>query len=217
MFVEKLETRTLLSSAAINGTIAADRAQVWTDLGQFKTDIVSGITTISADLKAIKTDDAADIGTVGPLVKTFHTDANAMRATLLGERLQEKANVLNDQANIVTELEQYVADKGNKSARATDKSQILADRVDLENDEIAGLTARINTRQADYNKLEADLTAIATAVENDESGSTQLSADVTRFVTDRTNVFSTLLADLQTIKNDRTKLAKDLMAIESLV
>ena len=216
MFMERLETRRLMCSTAINTTIVADRAAVFGALSQFETDIANGITTLNADCKALKADDVGGDATLAPLIKQFHTDANAMDRQLAADVLVEKQNVLNDQKTIVGELLQFVADKGNPTARAADKAALLTDRVQLENDEIAGLNSRINTRKTDYTELGIDLEAIQTALGNDTNASTQLTADVNQFVNDRINIFQTLFSDLTTIKDDRTKLATDLTALETV-
>ena len=65
----------------------------------------------------------------------------------------------------------------NSTALAADHQALLADRVQLQTDEINGLDARIATRQSDYNELSTDLDNIVTAADADTSlSSTQLAA-----------------------------------------
>ena len=87
---------------------------------------------------------------------------------LYADNLTEKANVLNDESIIVKELIQILKDKhsnpGNVSA---DQQQLLADRVQLQTDEIAGLNLRIATREKYFTTLSNDLTNLVTAAESD--------------------------------------------------
>ncbi len=85
----------------------------------------------------------------------------------------------------------------------------------MQNDEVAGLTARVSTRETAYNKIFADLTAIGTAVQTDSTATDQMKADVQTFVTDATNGLNTMDSDLHRLINDRKQLVADLTAIQS--
>jgi hypothetical protein len=215
MFMESLESRTLMSASAIDSQIAADRLVIKEDFLTFKSDIFAARATIIADLAQLKADDVGQDSTLAPLIKTFHTDARAMHEALLVERLNEGAKVNADEATIVTELIQIQADKGNKTALQADRAQLLTDRIQLQTDEVNGLNNRIATRQADYTTLSNDLQAIATAVDNDSNASAQVMADVNKFVTDRTNILNTLTADLTALSSARSQLITDLEALET--
>jgi hypothetical protein len=214
MFIESLENRTLMSSTAVSSQVTMDRLQIREDLLQFRTDIVAGELTMISDVKALKADDVGQDATLVPLFKTLHSDVKTMQAALLTERLGEKANVLADESAIVTEQIKFIEDKGNPTARAADRAQLLSEHIELQNDEIAGLDARIATRTADETTITNDLNAIATAVDSDSGASAQVMADVNKFTTDRAALLTTLTADLNKIATDRAQLVTDLIAIK---
>lgn len=215
MMLESLESRLFLSASAVNAQIHADRAQIHADLLQFKADMASYTTTIMTDAKAIKNDAGSSLSTIQPLFKTLKTDVNNMHLQLEADLLAESSAVKADQATIITDTQQFAADKGHPTARRADLAKILADRIKLQNDEIAGLNARIATRKSFDTQLSTDMNAIITAVQNDPNASSQLKADVQKFTTDRTNSLSTFESDLTKIKTDRAKLVTDLTALQN--
>ncbi len=215
MFTETLESRTLMSVSPISTQVAADRLQVRADLLQFRSDIFHNTVTITTDLQALKADGLKNDPTFVPLFKQFHTDIQHMRNELLIERLTEAGNVLHDQSVIIIELRQILLDHGNPPAVTADRAQLLTDRIQLQNDELAGLTARITTRQTDYNTIFADLDQIFAAVSGDTTASPTLLTDVQKFATDRTNTLNTMTTDLQKLITDRTQLVTDLTALQS--
>jgi hypothetical protein len=145
----------------------------------------------------------------------LHTDVTQMWTQLRIDRLTEAGNVLQDESVIVRELAKLLTDRGNHQAVLADKAQLLTDRIQLQNDEIAGLTARLTTRENAYNKIFADLGAITTAVSADTNASANLLAAVEKFAADRTTCLNTMSADLQKLIADRTQLAADLTAMQS--
>lgn len=215
MFMETLESRQLMSASVLSSQILADHLQIKADLLQFKSDIVAGELTMLNDCKALKADDVGQDTILAPLFKTLRTDVKAMQAQLLIERLGQKANVLADESKIATDQIQFIEDKGNKTARAADRATLLADHIQLQDDDIAGLDARIATRMSYETTLTNDLTAIFTAVQSDSGASAQVIADVTQFTTDRANLLTTLTADLNKLAADRTQLVTDLTAIQN--
>jgi hypothetical protein len=215
MFTETLESRTLMSVSPISTQVAADRLQVRADLLQFRSDILHNTVTIMTDVQALKADGLKNDPTFLPLFKQFRTDIQHMRNQLLVDRLTEASNVLHDQSLIVTELRQILLDHGNSTTVTADRAQLLTDRIQLQNDEITGLTTRITTRQTDYNTIFADLDAISTAVAGDTTASPALLAEVQKFTTDRTDTLNTMTTDLQKLITDRTQLVTDLTALQS--
>jgi hypothetical protein len=214
MFIESLESRTLFSVSAVNPQIEADRLAVKAALLAFKADCVSYTAKLLADCQALQADDVKQDAVLAPLFKTLRTDVQAMQTQLKSDNLAEAGAVLADQSVIVAEKEQILKDQGNPTALAADRAQLLVDYVQLQNDEITGLNARLATRQGDYDQLSTDLSAIATAVETDPNASPKLQADVTTFVDDRTDALNDLTSDLQAIIVARTQLAADLTALE---
>lgn len=215
MFFEALESRTLLSISPVSLQVAADRLQVHADLVSFKADMLHDTATLLGDVKALKLDGVKADPTLGPLFATLKTDVKAMRSQLAADRLAQAKAVVKDQAAILKDMRQARMDRGNPTAVTADRAQLLADRIQLQTDEIAGLTARINTRQSAFDTISADLQAIATAASGDSGYSAKLTADINKFVTDRTNSLNTMTADLNKIKADRTQLQTDLAAMQN--
>lgn len=216
MFVESLEGRTFLSASAINLKVKIDRLEVKADLLKFRSDLASTTATLLGDLQTMKTDGLKNDTTLLPLYKTFRSDVTKMHMALYADNLTEKANVLNDESIIVKELIQILKDKhsnpGNVSA---DQQQLLAVRVQLQTDEIAGLNSRIATREIYFTTLSNDLTNLVTAAESDPNASPTLQGAISQFSMDRSNTLTTLTNDLTAIMNARTTLAGDLMALET--
>lgn len=218
-FMESLESRTLLSvspaQAALNATVQADRLQVRADLLKFKSDVVGLPGTLLADMTALKHDHLGNDPTIKPLVKTMRADIAKMRFTLLGDRLAEKSNVLADESAIVAVERRLLLDKGNPTAVAADRAALLADRVKLQQDMVAGLDKRITDRQTFFNTVFNDGQAIITALQNDSNASPQLTADLTKWINDKTAGMTTLTADLQKLSSDRDQLVAELTAMQS--
>ncbi|HUO08002.1 MAG TPA: hypothetical protein VM008_06865 [Phycisphaerae bacterium] len=221
IIMEELESRTLMSGTPtspgplMSAAVIADRAHIQADLLKFQSDCLNATATLLTDITAIKTDDPKQATTVTPLLQKMRADIHTMQVTLLGDRLTEKANVLADESVITSDLAKIVHDKGNPTAVAADRTQLRADRIKLQNDMIAGLNARITTRQTAYPGIVADGNAVVAAVQTDAHASPKLQADLSKWVTDRTGKISTLTADLQQLVADRTHLVTDLTAEQS--
>jgi len=216
MFIESLEGRTLLSVSAINTQIKIDRLEVKADLLQFRSDVASKTALLLGDLQTMKTDGLKNDATLFPLYKTFRSNVTKMHQALYADNLAEKENVLSDELVIVKELihiqKDKLSDPGNVSA---DQQQLLADRVQLQTDEIAGLNARITTRETYFMTLSTDLSNLVIAAESDPNASPALQTAISNFSTDRSNTLTTLTGDLTAIMNARTTLAGDLMTLET--
>jgi hypothetical protein len=215
MLIESLEGRTLMSGSAINVTVAADRLEVKADLLKFRADIASNSATILLDVAQLQKDGLKSNATLHGLIKSFRSDVKKMHEELFADRLNQSVNVLGDQLTIVEEKIQILKDKGNTTALGADHQQMLADRVKLQTDDIAGLNSRITTRQTFVTTLSNDINALVTAAESDPTTSPQLQSDVLKFSSDRSSELATLTSDLQTIVTARTQLASDLMALET--
>lgn len=214
MLIESLESRVFLSVTAVNSQILADRLQIKADLLKFNADIKSSAATMIADANAIKADDPASATTILPLVQTLKADVATMRKQLKVDRLTQSAAVKLDQAAIITDRLKFIADKGNPEARQADLASIFADRIKLQNDEIAGLNARLATRQSFDATLATDMNNILTAAQNDPNASDELKADIAKLIADRTARFSVIEADLAQISADRAQLVADLTALQ---
>jgi hypothetical protein len=212
MLFESLESRTLMSASAIDTQVAADRLKIRQDLIQFQTDCLAKTTTLLADCKTLKADGIYKNAALKPLFQTLRTDMATVDQTLRVERLNESSAALEDESNIVADFAKIVADKGDKTVVKADRAQLLTDRIQLQNDDLAGLNARLATRQSGFTTLSNDLNAIVTAIGNDSGASPRLVADVNKFVTDKTTFFNTITADVQTLIADRTQLTTDLTA-----
>ncbi|HEX4124385.1 MAG TPA: hypothetical protein VHY37_06635 [Tepidisphaeraceae bacterium] len=212
MWFESLENRCLLSASPVSTQVKIDRLQVRADLLQFRSDIAGGTATILTDLQKLKSDGLTKDPALAPLFTTFRNDVKSMHKQLRMDNLNESAAVLQDQSVIVKELIQTIKDKHNPTALAADQQALLADRVQLQTDEIDGLDTRITTRQDAYNQLSTDLDNIVAAADADTSLTTTDLADVNTFATDRNALLTTLTADLQTIDQARNALSSALSA-----
>jgi hypothetical protein len=167
------------------------------------------------DITAIKADDPSQAGTLAPLVKTFRTDLRTMDLNLAADRAAQASAELADESVIYTDLVRIIHDKGNASAEATDHSNLLTERIKLQNDAITGLNTRIATRENAYTTILADGQAIVTAVESDNNASTKLQAAVQKWFSDKTVCLNTMTTDLAKLVADRTQLVTDLTAMQS--
>jgi hypothetical protein len=213
IFADTLESRLLMSASAttvLSTAVEADQLQIKADLLKFKADCAATDRTLFSDVLAIKTDDPKQAPTIMPLVKKMRKDLIAMWTQLHADRLAEKQNVLADESVIAGDRLKILKDQGT-SLETADHAKLLADQIKLQNDMIAGLDARIATRQADYNTIFNDGQAVITAVGNNGN----LAADVTKWVNDRTTCMTTLTGDLNALVADRTKLVADLTAEQS--
>jgi hypothetical protein len=170
-----------------------------------------------SDVAQLKADGAANDPALVHLFQKFHADVKSMWAELKIARLNQSASVSEDQAAIDLELAQVLSDKGNPTAEHADREQLLADRVQLQTDAVAGLNARLSIRETAYGTLFTDLSAITNDLQSDPNITPQLSADVTQFVTDRGDCLTAMAHDIHTVIVARTQLITDLTAMESLV
>jgi hypothetical protein len=212
MFVECLEGRKLMSASALSTQVTIDRLQARADFLKFRSDIAAGTAKLLADVVALKADGLGSNPTFVSLFGKLHSDVKSMDQQLKLDRLNESASVLHDQSVYTEELIQLIKDKGNPGARAADHQQLIADRIQLQNDEIAGLTARIDTREADCATISTDIQNIITAADA-LSPSGPLQGAILQFAADRTSVFDTITSDLQILVTDRTNLADALSAL----
>jgi hypothetical protein len=214
MLFESLESRTLMSVSAIDTQVAADRLKIREDLITFQTDCLAKTAALLADCKALKADGIYKDAALKPLFQTLRGDMATLDGQLKVERLNESSAALKDEANILTDFANIDAAKlsKNKNAEKTARAQLLADRIQLQTDDLAGLNARLATRQSGFTTISNDMAAIVTAIGNDSGASGQLVADVNKFVTDKTAFYSKITADVNTLIADRTQLVTDLAA-----
>ena len=217
--IEALEKRELLSVSPVpvlfNPTIKADRLAVKADLLHFRGDVFAFESKLLKDLIAVKKNLAVgDTSLVAPFAQ-LHADVKAMRSQLRVDRLTEAANALAAESVIKMDIVQIIKDRGNATAEAADHAKLLADRVALQNALIAGLDARIATRQSFEGTISDDCEAIVTAAQNDPNASAALQAAAAAFASDRTACLDTLTSDLQAIETARTTLVNDLTAAQS--
>jgi len=218
-FVESLEKRELMSASPVpvlfNATVKADRLAIKADLLKFRGDVFACESKLLKDVIAIKKNVAkGDTSLVAPF-QQLHTDVQAMRSQLRVDRLTEAANALAAESTIKMDIVQIIKDRGNATAEAADHAKLMADRVALQNALIAGLDARIATRQSSEMTISADCQAIVTAAQTDPNASAALQAAAATFAADRTACLNTLTSDLQTIEAARTTLVNDLTAAQS--
>jgi hypothetical protein len=212
MFLESLESRSLMSASPFSTTVEIDRLDVRAALLKFRYDAVTSTATLIADCSALQAADLKNDALLAPLFTALHKEVKAMRHTLDIDRLDESAAVLKDESVIDSELAQYVSDEGNEAARTADRLQLKKDRIQLQDDEIAGLNARLATRESEQTALTADLNSITATLGTDTGASAALQAAVNTFVTDRAASLGTFETDLQSIITARTKLVTDLTA-----
>ncbi len=212
MFLESLESRQLMSVSPFSTQVQQDRLAVQKALLNFRSDLNSYTATLLADCSALQSADVKQDSTLLPLFKQLHKDAKSMRLSLKEDRLNESSAVLKDESAVVAEESQFLSDAGNKTARAADRVQIREDRIQLQADEIAGLNARLTTRETDESILSGDITAITNALAGDTGASSALQAAVKNFVTDRTDSLSAFQTDIEGIITARNQLMTDLKA-----
>ncbi len=215
--IENLESRLLLSSSSIvfNPTVKADRLVVRADLLKFRSDIFLTQAKLLVDTQAIKHNVAkGDTSLVAPFAQ-LHSDVKAMRLTLREDRLAESAAALADESQIKLDQLQILKDRHDATAEAADHAKLVSDRIKLQNDLVAGLDARIATRQAQLPVISADVDGIVTAANNDPNASAALKSAATAFGDDRTARLATLTADLQAIEAARTQLVADMTAAQN--
>jgi hypothetical protein len=217
-FLENLECRTLFSASAssvFDAAVISDRLAVKADLDLFKSDCFSLQANMIRDLQTIKADKPSDASTFVPLVKQFRTDLNSMHAQLAADRLNESAAVLSDEAAILKIRVHVLKDHGNSTALSQDHANLLAARIKLQDDMVAGLDARIATRETDFSKISTDINNIVTAVDADTNASAAFQAAVQKWSTDRTTGMAAITADLANLQDARTQLSADLTAEQS--
>ena len=210
--IEVLESRRMMSASPFNAAVAADRLEVRVDLLKFRADAAVGAAAVLHDLATMKGDGLAKATTVTPLIKQFHTDLKSMGQTLFSDRLTEKVAALTDEVMIVKELQKIFTDRKNPAAKASDETALTTDRVQLQTDLIAGLDARIATREAAEVTIDNDVAAINSAASSDPNASAKLKTDMAKLLADRTAKMATLTADLQKLEGDRTTLSTALSA-----
>lgn len=210
--VETLESRTLLSVSPFGAAVLEDRLQIHVDLQTFKSDCAASFALLQKDVAAVKGDHLQQATTVVPLVTKLKLDVAHARATLLSDRLKEASAVVADEKAIVADLLKALADKGDATAEAADQAKLLADRIKVQTDMVAGLTARINDREAALATISADGQAALTAAQSDPNASPKLVTDLQKWVTDKTTCMTTLTADLTKLSADRQQLVTDLTA-----
>lgn len=214
-YFETLESRVLMSagtSAVFNSTVKLDRVVIKVDLLKFRADAFAANVTLLSDRKALKGDNVAAATTVTPLIQTLHTDGKDMRLQLLQDRLTEASNALADESVIVGDVRQILRDRGNPTALLTDRAKLKSDRIQLQNDLIAGLDSRIATRQTFHDMLFNDCQAINAAAQTDPNASAKLKTDVQTWTANVEAKLNTMASDLQSIETARTKLVADLTA-----
>ena len=218
LFTEALESRTLLSadvSTTLSSAVQLDQTQVRADLLKFRSDMLSNFVLLQNDIMTIKADDVKDATTVLPFINTFMHDIKAMRTELKADLLDQRASVKVDEKVIFNDMKSIRQDRGNHSEESADHTQLLDDRIQLQTDMVAGLSARIKTRQNYFSTLSTDMSAIVTAAQSDPHASAKLISDLQKAVTDKTNALNTMISDLSQIKTDRTQLIADLTVMQS--
>ena len=146
MFYEALETRTLMSAdpnTAVDASVLTDRVKIHADLMRFRSDGLAFAADITSDVVALEADGVVHDTTLMPLFTTLVHDVKSMRSQLKADLLTQASNVATDEKAILAGIHQYKDDKGNSSARKTDRSDIIAARIQLQTDDVNGLSARI--------------------------------------------------------------------------
>jgi hypothetical protein len=216
-FAEGLESRTFLSASPVlfNTAVKVDRLLVQIELLKFRNDLFVSGTKLTNDVRTIHKNTAAgDTSLAAPLAQ-LKSDYKTMRDQLLQDRLKEAANALSDQSTIKLDILQIKKDKGNASALTADHTKLMNDRVQLQNDLIAGLDSRVATRQSFEATISNDTQAIVTAANNDTAASAALKAAVIKFAVDRVTSLNKLTFDLQGISTVRQMLVNALTAAQS--
>jgi hypothetical protein len=218
--IEGLESRVFLSATPaapmlFNPRVRADRLAVRAALLKFRSDIFACDAKLLRDTTALKRNIAKGDTSLDASLAQLHTDVQAMRTALRVDRLTEAANALADESAIKLDIRQIIKDRGNVTALPADRAKLMADRIKLQNDLIAGLDSRVATRQAAQTTLSNDVSAIVTAANADPNASAALKTAAQTFSTDKTTCNTTLAADLAGIAAARTQLVADLTAAQS--
>ena len=220
MMIEGLESRVFLSAAPtapllFNAAVKADRLAVKAALLKFRSDIFACDAKLLRDTTAIKKNLVKGDTSLDASFLQLHNDVKAMRSALRVDRLTESAAALADESAIKLDIRQIIKDRGNVTAEAADHTKLLADRIQLQNDLIAGLDSRVATRQAAEATLSTDVDAIVTAANADPNASAALKTAAQAFATDKTTCNAMFAADLAAIAAARTQLVADLTAAQS--
>jgi hypothetical protein len=215
-FIEGLESRQFLSATIVfNAPVAADRLVVRADLLHFQSDILANDAKLLIDVHNIKANVAkGDTSLKAPFAK-LRADVNTTRIKLKEDRLTEAANALADESVIKLDYVKVLKDKGNAAAEAADHTALRNARIKLQNDLVAGLDARIATRQANEATIAADTQAIVDAANKDPGATMTLKDAAATFAGDRVTCLNTLTADLQAIESARSTLVDALTAAQS--
>ena len=218
--IEGLESRVFLSATPaapllFNATVKADRLAIKAALLKFRSDIFACDAKLLRDTIAIKKNLAKGDTSLDASFLQLHNDVKAMRTALRVDRLTESANALADESTIKLDIRQIIKDRGNATALAADHVKLRADRIQLQNDLIAGLDSRVATRQAAEATLSTDVDAIVTAANADPNASAALKTAAQAFATDKTTCNAMFAADLAAIAAARTQLVADLTAAQS--
>lgn len=218
--IEELESRVFLSTTPapvlFNNTVKADRLAVKAALLKFRSDIFACDSRLLRDTITIHRALAKGDTSLNAAFLTLHTDVQAMRTALRVDRLTEAANALADESVIKLDIRQIIRDRGNATAETADHTKLRGDRIQLQNDLIAGLDSRVATRQADEMTISAAAAAIVTAAQQDPNGTSALTTAAQTFATDRSTCLTTMSTDLQAIAAARTQLVADLTAAQSI-
>ncbi len=226
MLFETLETRRLLSvslphvacapgGSASNSTIAVDEKQIDAAQMQLQMDNWSSARTLVSDVKALLADGLRHDATLMPLFQQLQADGQVMRQDLEADEKAGQTVVSHDQTVINTEELQVCKDKHNPTALKADQAALLADRIQLENDVIAAIDARLATLQADENTIADDLGAINGALSGDTAASPKLVGDVGNFRTDALIAMYGLATDLLGLIGAHVSLVNDLIAMQT--
>jgi hypothetical protein len=211
MQFESLETRRLMSASLVQ--LTADRLKIQSDLASATATIAVANAVVDVDGAALTADGILSDTTLMPLFTQLHTDRNAMRTQLQLACANEASVVSVDQGVLVSEMNLVIADAGNPTAVAADQAQVLATQIQIQEDEITGLTNRLDIRESTYaTKIFTDLNMIGVAVHNDTNISVDLSAAVVKFLDDRTSALHDFTVGLTTVIADHTTLLNDLEA-----
>jgi hypothetical protein len=225
MLFETLETRKLFSVCVVhaacvpatpttNSAVAADQKQIEADQVQLRKDNCSSAMTLLSDVRAMMSDGLRKDTTLMPLFQQLEADASSVAQGLKVDGQAEQPVVSADQSAIKTAEMQICKDKHNPTALAADQAALLAAQIQLQNDLITGLDARLATVQAGENTIADDLGSILGALSGDTTASPKLVTAIGTFRVDTLNAFNLKASDLLALIGARVQLVNDLMATQ---
>jgi hypothetical protein len=200
-------SQTPLPPAAANpATVAADHAQLQTDIHQWQADQISASLLADTDANTLLLDEHAATLTLNPLKAQLQTDQAGYKAALAADNAAAAAVRNADLPAYTADVNHVHADRGNAAALVADQAKIAAAAQKFATD-MAPYTAKINADITKWTAIFAtDNAQIAAAA---KAGAAKVYTDTIKSESDAAHWGHIVTADLKKISADQVKLQKD--------